>query len=339
MEPTFKVPIRNVFYMLSYVNNMPDFIDQMSEVDDELITYDFLAKKLNKEVRKLLSRGLIHSYVDHVEETGFISGRLLINESIPLIVERKPRMVCEKDDYSENILLNQILKNLYQNTHIHEQTRNESFLLWEKMPVHHVILTREIFHRLTLHRHNVHYKRALHVARLLFELQLLSHQSGDWSLYAVDISETELNRLFEGFLFHFYRMEQQEYRVKSERFPWHLHGENQSLLPTMLTDVSLIHRMKPEKIIMDAKFYRNMFQTFHDKNSFHSHNMYQLFTYLMHQSSDLKQVRGILVYPYNGQDVYEVYEWSDRMTMEVMTVNLGRKWEDIFAELMSVFEK
>ena len=44
MEQLFKVPIRNIFCMLSYVSEYYELVDQLSTVDEELITYDFLAK-------------------------------------------------------------------------------------------------------------------------------------------------------------------------------------------------------------------------------------------------------------------------------------------------------
>src|SRR5690625_3003161 len=341
MEPTFKVPIRNVFCMLSYVNDIPELIEQFSDIDDDLLPYDFLANKFNEEVGWLLKRGLIKSYVEQVEETSYISGRMLMNESIPFIVENKPRVVCVKDNYSSDITLNQILKttlkHLYQNIHISERTRKKSFLLWEEIPsVREVIFSRELFQRISFHRHNIHYKRVINIAHLLYELQILSHRSGNWSLYTVTMNDSDLNHLFENFLFHFYRIELSQYRVKSERLSWHLQGGNQSLLPTLLSDVSLTHRNKAEKIIMDAKFYRYVFQTYYDKNSFHSHNMYQIFTYLMHQPSDIERLRGILVYPFNGQDVHQIYEWNDAITMEVVTVNLNLRWRELYGELMDV---
>lgn len=342
MSTTFKVPIRNIFCMLSYVTNMPEFIKTFSHVEDDLITYDLIAKMFNEEVENLFHRGLIRDYQEKKEETSFISGRLLINESIPLIAERRPVVVCEKDDYTANMMFNQILKttlkNLYQNRNVQKEKRNRSFMYWEEMPlVDEVFLTREIFQRLIYNRHNMYYKRVIHIARLLYELELLSHRSGDWHLVNVELSDSELSKLFEDFLFHFYRIYKNEYQVKPERLNWNLLG-NQSLLPSMLTDVSLINRKKSEKIIIDAKFYKNAFQTYHDKNSFHSHNMYQLFTYLMHQSKDIEQLRGILIYPYNGEGITEVYKWNDRMTIEIATVNLGDKWSEIESELLKIIE-
>src|SRR5699024_6045770 len=151
-----------------------------------------------------------------------ISGKMLIDESLPFIVQRRPVVVCEKDYYSNNILFNKILrttlKTLYQNPHVAERTRKECFILWEQFEeVDNIELTKRLFNRIYYSRINIHYKPMIHLARLLHELRILSHKKGDWSLFSVQLSETEMNQLFENFLFHFYRIEQKEYKVRSER--------------------------------------------------------------------------------------------------------------------------
>lgn len=105
----------------------------------------------------------------------------------------------------------------------------------------------------------------------------------------------------------------------------------------MRTDVSLIHKQKSEKIIIDAKFYKNIFQVHHGKSSFHSHNMYQLFTYLMHQSAELS-LRGILIYPVNDVEIDEKYSWDERIKIEVKSVDLNGSWSNIYKDLKSVIE-
>ena len=47
----------------------------------------------------------------------------------------------------------------------------------------------------------------IQIAYLLFELQLLSHKSGEWNLFRAEIDDQALNTIFEKFLFHFYRLE------------------------------------------------------------------------------------------------------------------------------------
>lgn len=341
MKQTFKVPIHNLFYLLSYANEMPELIDSLADVDDELITYDFLVKRFNSEVRLMLSRGMVKNYVAAEKETSNISGRILINESMPSLMWRRSTIVCEKDEYTEDILVNQIVKRtlekIYHTPIVTKHLRRQCYLLWEEIPyVSGITLSERIFTKIHFHRHNAHYKRIIHLAYLLFMLQLLSHKQGDWTLFTASLSDSELNRLFERFLFNFYKQKQEKYKVHGEYFPWELEG-NKDFLPRMETDVSLTHKYKNEKIIIDAKFYQNIFQTNFNKESFHSHNMYQMFTYLQHQKED-QFVRGILIYPYNGRHIKEVYRYDDKMMFEVMTVNLGAQWEQIEGELLKIIE-
>lgn len=340
MSKNFKVPIRNVFYLLSYAHDLPEMVKSLNEVEDNLLTFDFLVEQFNLEVQALLHKGLVKNYVSSVQETSNLSGRLLLDESMPHIVRKKPIVVCEKDEYSEDILLNQVMKatleRIHWNPKVNEKNQRTSFHLWEELyPVSSIVLTKEIFLRMNFHRHNMHYKRMIQIAYLLFELQLLSHKSGQWNLFRAEIDDQALNTIFEKFLFHFYRLEQREFRVHRERLDWHLEG-NKSYLPSMLTDVSLTHRKDSKKIVIDAKFYKNMFQIYRGKTSFHSGNMYQLFTYLQHQPKEIENVRGILVYPYNGINMNEKYHWDERMTMEIMTIDLGAKWDKIKESLLQL---
>jgi 5-methylcytosine-specific restriction endonuclease McrBC regulatory subunit McrC len=339
MEPTFKVPIRNLFCLLSYANEMPELVNSLNDVDEDLITYDFIVAQFLREVESLKRRGFVKNYVATVESTSRMSGRLLINESIPSFVARQPVVVCEKDQYTTNILFNQIMKStlgaICVNHLVKEELRKHSFKYLDFMPeVESLPLTRGIFSKICFGRHNVHYKRMIHLARLLHELTLLTHKNGHWSLFSAELDEQSLNQIFEKFLFNFYRIEQKDYKVTSEMVQWHLEG-NQMFLPMMKTDVSLTHRNGREKIIIDAKFYRNIFQENYGKSSFHSHNMYQLFTYLMHQPKELK-LRGILIYPFNGTEVGESYSWDERMSMEVMTLNLDESWKKIYEKLIDL---
>ncbi|WP_338472821.1 hypothetical protein R4Z10_08885 [Niallia sp. XMNu-256] len=339
MEKQFKVPIRNLFCMLSYVNDSIELIESLNDVDEDLITYDFIVNQFLTEVVKLNRRGFVKDYVASTESTSRLGGRVMMSESMPYILARQPVVVCEKDQYTANILLNQIMKSTLQgickNRYVKEETRIRSFTYLDYLAeVDTPPLTAESFSSVYFTRHNVHYRRMIHLARLLYDLTLLSHKQGNWSLFSAVLNESSLNSIFEKFLLNFYRFEQQEYRVYSEVIQWKLDGDR-TLLPSMKTDISLLHKNGKQKIIIDAKFYKNVFQEHFGKSSFHSHNMYQLFTYLMHQSKELN-LRGILIYPFNGVEVNETYQWEERMTMEVITLNLGDSWRKIYKRLITL---
>lgn len=59
MEESFKVPIRNLFVLLSYAENLPELARSMNEVDEEMITYDFICKQFLKEFEAVERRGLV----------------------------------------------------------------------------------------------------------------------------------------------------------------------------------------------------------------------------------------------------------------------------------------
>ncbi|MEK4495425.1 MULTISPECIES: McrC family protein [Ureibacillus] len=340
MKSVLKVPIRNLFCLLSYVNEMPELIESLNDVDEDLITYDFIANRFLYEVDLLHRRGLVKNYVTRIESTNRLGGRVIMNESMPYILSKKPTVVCEKDEYSANILLNQVMKSTLRsicvNRYVKEETRKRSFHYLELISeVDPLPITREVFSRIYFGRHDAYYKRMVHIAKLLHELTLLSHKHGNWSLFSAELDEKSLNRIFEKFLFNFYRIEQKKYRVSSEVMQWKLEG-NQTYLPTMKTDVSLTHKNGFEKIVIDAKFYKNIFQENYGKSSFHSHNLYQLFTYLMHQPKEIINLKGILIYPFNGIQINESFRWDDRMTMEIMIINLEDSWKEIYKNLMRI---
>lgn len=339
MSEFFKVPIRNLFVLLSYAENMPELANSLNDIDEDIITYDFICNQFLKEVERVNHHGLVKNYIAKTELTNRLAGRMIMEESMPFISAKKPIVVCQKDEYTANIYFNQLIKSTLRsislNRQVKQETRNRSFKYMELLPDVDIIpLTKSAFANIHFGRHDIHYKRVLHIARILNEMVLLSHKNGNWSLFSAEIDEHMLNHIFEKFLFNFYRLEQQDYQVKAEGIQWKLEG-NKTFLPGMRTDVSLTHKQKPEKIIIDAKFYKNIFQVHYGKSSFHSHNMYQLFTYLMHQSSELK-LRGVLIYPMNDIEIDERYSWNERIEVEVKSVNLNDSWEQIYSNLKSV---
>lgn len=245
-KQTWKVPIRNLFYLICYANQWPEFAKSLSDMEEERLTCDLLAARFNETAQALLKRGLFRNYVPAKVETTKLSGRLLVNESMPNLMIRKPLLLCETDAYSPDIMLNQIVKTtleqINENRLIDETIRKQSAQLARRMGnVSSPPLSREQFLQVRFHRLNRHYKPMVHLAWLLFELKLLSHKSGQWNLFNAELTESQMNQLFERFLLGFYKTEQHIYKAKSERLSWRLDG-NRSYLPEMRTDISLEHR-------------------------------------------------------------------------------------------------
>lgn len=71
------------------MNEMPDLANKLSDVDEDIITYDFLARQFLKEVKDLNRRGFVKNYIAMTESTSHLGGRVLMNESMPYLVARQ----------------------------------------------------------------------------------------------------------------------------------------------------------------------------------------------------------------------------------------------------------
>ena len=108
------------------------------------------------------------------------------------------------------------------------------------------------------------------------------------------------------------------------------------LLPTMQTDVVL--ESAERKIVMDAKYYSKTLGERYETHKVHSHNLYQIFSYLMNQrdgSEKTESCRGILVYPTTESEQNLSFNYQG-MTVEVRTVNLNDDFRSIHKRLLSL---
>jgi len=148
-----------------------------------------------------------------------------------------------------------------------------------------------------------------------------------------------MNRLFEAFLLNFYRKHLIGWSVSSQVINWQLIPEDTKAiahLPRMLTDITL--ESNGEKIIIDAKYYRQTMGEWHERKKIHSGNLYQIFSYLINQRGDdvkTRKARGILVYPTIDEE-YDLHYQFEEHPIQIKTVNLNQHWKGIEKRLMGV---
>lgn len=105
------IPIKNVYYMLTYAfkelkrNNY----EQIAGEDFEDI-HDLFAEILSLGIAYLLKQGLHRQYVIKEEELQTLRGKLSMQQTIYKRTKRDTHLVCEYDTFSENNVFNQILK-------------------------------------------------------------------------------------------------------------------------------------------------------------------------------------------------------------------------------------
>lgn len=108
IEP--KVPLTNLFYMLTYAYELPLFRDEEAPlaVGDEL--FEFLIEIFVQQVNGLARQGIYHSYVDFEENTTRLRGRLLLAEHLRRNAVQPARFAQRFNDFTADVAENRILK-------------------------------------------------------------------------------------------------------------------------------------------------------------------------------------------------------------------------------------
>lgn len=305
---------------------------------------DLFAQVLVNGSHHLLRRGIEQGYQLHTEEMATIRGRCLFAHSARRMLLQQGRAVCEFDDLSPNTLPNQILKatlfRLSRLWGLDSNLRRECGKLVHKFrDIEDIQLTSQVFHRVQIHSNNRYYKFLNHICELVYHECLIDEKSGEYRFRDFFRDEGRMARLYEKFLFNFYRKKQLEYKVSSERISWSATSEDDpelNLLPSMLTDISL--RSMNNTLIIDAKYYSKTFQHHHDRKRVHSGNLYQIYAYLKNiekYGGNDEAATGMLLYPVVSDEVSSSYQ-LDNHVIRIETINLANKWNEVEERLLQL---
>jgi McrBC 5-methylcytosine restriction system component len=111
-------------------------------------------------------------------------------------------------------------------------------------------------------------------------------------------SDDHMNRLFEKFVLEYYRYHFPKLSAYPDQISWDITDRDTAaidFLPSMKTDITL-HK-GDRTLIIDTKYYGRMMQEQFDKQTIHSGNLYQIFTYVKNlDSGNTGNVSGMLLY-------------------------------------------
>ena len=105
-----KVPVSNLFWMLSYAHELADFrgLDVgLAETED---IFEFIVKIFAEKVLDLARQGLTRGYVEREENLSTVRGRVLVLENLRKNSAIKSRVFCRLVEHTEDVKENQILK-------------------------------------------------------------------------------------------------------------------------------------------------------------------------------------------------------------------------------------
>lgn len=344
------IPIENIYYLLSYSWNMLDEKNRVRVSTDGLTNLiDLLAKVLINSTRILLKRGIEQSYVEYETEVVGIKGKLTLSETLKANTLNRQRTICRFDEFSPDVLLNQILVyTLRQLMFIKTLDRGLKeeirYLLWMFPDIRQIEITRSHFFRVRFNRNNRFYGFVINVCELIHENLLPSENEGGKYFTDFTRDEVKMYRLFESFIFNFYKIEFKGlYKVRRESILWQFSYEDvthSKYIPGMMTDITLENDEK--KIIIDTKYYQETLAEHYERKKVKSANLYQLFSYLLNQEDNNeenkernKKATGILLYPKIEEDYNLSYKY-DTHPIFIKTINLNMRWDIIDKRLREI---
>jgi len=349
------IPIQNLYYLLCYAWGLPEQRDWVS-VDAKSCpaVVDLLSRLLTKAADVLLKRGVAKEYRTHQEEISSIKGKFELAQTLKRNRYREGKTICTLDELTGNILLNQIvyasMYRLLGNKEMDRDVRRDlrrTFLRFPKVEI--IALSHSVFKDVRLNRNNRFYRLILNVCELLYE-RLLPEQNrpGEYKFLDFTRDENKMNAIFESFLLNFYRQEcAQDYPIVKRSIIHFqltaLEANDENVLPEMITDVTLDNPESGKRVILDAKYYKEMLSArFETSKKLRRDHISQITSYVSNQEDNAVpytfSTKGIMVYPKTGIQEETFNFAQEAHQYRFCTVDLAQDWHMIHQRLLNIIQ-
>ena len=108
IEP--KVPITNLFFMLTYAYDLARFRDEESPLAIGKDLFEFLIQILVKQVDQLVRKGIYRGYLDYEANDRYLRGRLMLARQLQRNTVQIQRFYQRNNEFTPDLLENRILK-------------------------------------------------------------------------------------------------------------------------------------------------------------------------------------------------------------------------------------
>ncbi len=310
---------------------------------------DLLAAILAKGIGNQLKKGLSREYVRQEAVLSGPKGKLDLTASVKQQVLMKKQVVCQYDEFSEDIYLNQILKTtamlLIRTPEVkleRKRALKKNLLFFSHVQEIEVYTIK--WSDINYHKNNANYKMLINICYLIVKGMLLSTEEGTKKL-ASFIDDQRMSSLYERFVRAYYRKHYPHFKVSAAYIPWALSEDKEKgyidFLPAMKTDITIEN--KDKILIIDTKYYGRTMQNnaMYNSQSFHSNNMYQIFTYVKNKDvGQTGKVSGVLLYAKTDEAITPDHEYMmSGNKISVKTLALDGDFESIKAQLAQLVEE
>lgn len=281
-----------------------------------------------KNLRELLRRDFTKCYVNKEENIQFLKGKLILKEQIKRNSADSIRYFCKYEEFTENNLMNQILK-YTADILLRISSSNSNKKLLEDILIYlcnvdYRCITLSDFDRIHFTRLNRDYEPLVNLCRLLLENTSVQFHSAKLETF---VFMFDMNRLFEEFVFEFIRQNKEKilingrYRIAFVKDQVRIGKLFNEFL--MKCDI-LIQDNSGRKILLDTKYKILMKDSIHYGLS--QLDFYQMFAYSISQWQKYKDIVLLYPLPEGGNNITKVLTHripeEEPINVHVKTINL-----------------
>lgn len=343
------IPIRNIYYMLSYAFSELRGTDyRYMNVENLDSMKDLCACILTRAVSLQLKRGLIREYVTEEDELMSPKGKIDITASITSGVIQNHRLICSHDEFSENTIRNRIVKQtlaVLLASDVKQEYRTEIRKLIRFFADVDFIDPHTINWSMAYDRNNQSYRFLVAICKLVLKDLLMTQSDGTFRMMDL-LDERAQHAIYEKFILEYYAKEWPRLHANSSRIKWGLDDdETPGMLPSMLSDIML--NDGHTWFIIDAKFYNKNVQNNQGRSTLISGNLYQILSYVQNKKFELAKtgkpfdVVGMLLYAHT-QDSLQPNGFDKNILgnrMMTKTLDLDQEPLEIAKQLDAIAEE
>jgi 5-methylcytosine-specific restriction enzyme subunit McrC len=342
---TASIPIKNIYYMLSYsYKELKHSAYQRCGREEFAHIYDLLTEILIIGLKPLTKRGLYHTYEPHQDILTSVRGKIDINGSIQLALQRRRALQCEFDEFMVDNLYNQIIKST-----ISVLLRQTSVCIAQKTVLKQLYyhfgtvtefrdVSRINWKQLTYHQHNQHYRLLLHICKFIIDCVIIDPSRGTYLLDSF-VDTQRMSQLYESFVRDYFRYHYPQLKPGSPFIDWQVSDGDVYQLPRMKSDIVLTGAVR--SLIIDTKYYSKSMQQNYDTYKLHSSHLYQMFTYLKNYvAPHHHDVAGLILYAKTDATVApntSVVMSGHRLS--VKSLDLNTEFAQIKAQLDAIIQE
>lgn len=340
------IKIHNIYYMMAYAFKSLDkacFNKVLSEEFENC--KELCAEILYIGISEQIKRGLSRDYIPITEELSILKGKIDISSSLNKLSIQKQKLYCTYDEFSENSLLNRIIKStvfLLLKSEITKERKKKLrtvMIFFENVDLIDLFL---VDWNIKFSKNNLTYKFLISTCFLVVKGLIQTKTEGNQKMLDY-FDEQMLHHLYEKFILEYFKRHFPKVKSRAEQIDWQTDNGYVNLLPRMQSDIMLSANINGIKkvLIIDAKFYNHNLQSRFEKESVISGNLYQIFTYVKNKETEFSNsniehipVEGMLLYAktqdQNQPDVQYILSGNK---ISVTTLDLSGNFECIREKL------